>query len=112
MQGIRFSGVIALLSGGLLVGALASQALAGDQPTNKEGVKTYVAAQAPASVATRSMEAKQMTDEQMDQTTAGLDPSNPLLLIQEGIGDLRQGKLEGFRDVLTGVQNIFRPRPM
>ncbi len=64
MRRNRFSGVIAVLGVCLLVGALATQAMAQDGPET----------QATATQASRlqaKLQAKVMTDEQMDQVTAG-----------------------------------------
>jgi hypothetical protein len=97
MRRSRFSGVMAVLGGFLLVAALATQAMAQD------GAET----QATASKANR-LQAKLMTDEQLDQVTAGLMNGGcsfncGVFKVGEGIWDLGHKNNEGFFDLGFGL---------
>jgi len=96
MRRSRFSGVMAVLVGFLLVAALATQAMAQDGAEN----------QATASKTNR-LQAKLMTDEQLNQVTAGTIGGCGfrcgLFIGAEGIWDLGHKNPEGFRDIGVGL---------
>ncbi len=96
MRRIRFFGAIAVLGVCLLLGALATQAMAQD------GAET----QAKASKVSR-LQAKVMTDEQLDQVTAGMPP--PPTLLELGMFKITQGALMvGGGETFGGLHYIKR----
>ncbi len=98
MRHSRFSGMIAVLGVCLLIGALAAQAIAQD------GTQT----RATPSRANR-LQAKVMTDGQMDQVTAG-GLSFGINLIKEGALDLSESRpnFEGLKDIAIGTIVIVK----
>ncbi len=103
MRRTRFSGVIPVLGVCLLVGTLATQALAQDAAET----------QATATQASRlqaKLQAKVMTDEQMDQVTAGsFVPTfwGGLDLVKAGAFALPMNPLGGIMQIRVGINTII-----